>query len=552
MLRWCLARERPSRLEVLGFAAIVSVLTLALLWDHLHRAGWYADDYFYRQYWTGFDGRSLWGHVQAMTRLDLLKGRPGLAAYMSFTQAVLGDRPRVHLAWAAVLAVPFSTSLYLLLRVLRFRPLEAGVIGLLLLVFPGSDSTRIWAIISDAQLAMSLVLLGVTFSVVSMSAEGRRRVVLRVAGVLLTAAGVLIYEITWAPLALAFLLYRTRVPWRVALRQGLVDWVVLALIYLLVLRHGFFQPQSFDTSKDHAWEIFKQSLTFFAQHVLPFGSTAVALVLVGAVLAASALTAWRLPAGHPTRAVLLRWLTVAGGSTLVTAAAYAMYTTASPLYVPLAPGYMNRTNAFAAVPLIVVAFATVALLTALASLALRAVPSLPVRRDPTIAAAGAAVLAALVFGIDYTKGITHDLKLWDSAYARAHHELYAFKTQVPSFASRPFVVFYGQPLEELPGIPVWEFNYDLNGAMQLMYGDDRSIRARPAFPGAKITCNKQDIGWEGIYARPGDGGPYGHVYFYDAVRDRVLIPRNRRQCRAANRQLVPGPWTARDPGGWAR
>jgi hypothetical protein len=540
-----LVRDAPRLRELLVAGTVFAIASVVLLWEHIHESGFYSDDWSYRAIWVQWEGEGegFWGRMGNLIDAGPLQGRPTLAVYLSLVQQAFGSRQGAHLAWAAVLAVLFSVCVYLLLRMLRFRRLDAGLIGLLVLVFPASDSTRIWAMISDAQVAMSLAFLGVAAGLRAVSATGRRAVLWKALSVVLMVLGVTTYELTFVALLCSFLLYRTRVPWKRALRHGVVDWVALGLTYLLVLSNSTAERQTLSDTIDHGWVVFKETFEVFATTALPFDSVGAALTVAGLVLIAALLVRRTLAADDPAKAAMTRWLwTVAIGVALI-AAAYVIYAPASAIYRPMAPGLMNRTNALGAVPMIVVVYALGALL------ALMAFRTLPNGRSWAVA--GAAVLAIAV-GVDYTSGITRNLKLWDSAYARAGGTLYVMRKALPEPPPKQsLIVVFGQPVEEAPGIPVWAHYWDFDGAVRLHYRDT-TLRGRPAFPGTVIQCDRESAKLTNtMYAGvvlPTDDARYGYFYMLDGNTGALAIPRNRRECRQMAPSFVPGPFHPADPG----
>ena len=539
-----LSCERPTFAELGIYAVVLAVATGLLLGEHVRASGWYSDDWAYRSLWLQFDSLGFWGQMDALMSSDLLAGRPTLAVYLSLVQQMLGPRQGAHLAWAAVLAVVFSGCVYLLLRNLRFRPLDAGLVGLLLLVFPGSDSTRIWAMISDAQVAMSLVLLGVVCGLAALSASGRRAVALRVSASVLMFLGLTIYELTFGALLLTFLLYRSRVPWKRALRAGAIDWLTVALTWLLVLRNSNAERLKPAAAIDHGWVVLKQIFELFATVALPFDSVGAGIVIALVVVGLAVVVVRKLPAGDPTRAALIGWLWTAAVSVAFLAGAYVIYAPSSPMYVPLAPGLLNRTNAFGALPLIVLVYSLGALVAVLVFRGLS-------HERGWAAAATAAI--ALAIGIDYTAGITHHLRLWDSGWARAHAALERYKVSAPAPTRYGLVVMYGVPMQEADGIPVWAHNWDFEGALALTY-HDATIRGRPAFPGTFIECRAGDAKllntlYSGVVL-PHDDAAYGSLILFDGNTGRYARPRNRKECREQAPTFIPGPLVAPDPGAW--
>jgi hypothetical protein len=534
--RWPLTRR-----ELIVAGAVIAVAGFLILYQHIIKAGFYSDDWAYQNDWAVVGRHGFWHGFSSWFHRSTLSGRPTLSLYLSLIEAAFGTHQEWYLAWAGVLAVLLSSSIYVLLRMLRMRPVDAGLIALLVLVFPASDSTRAWSIISDANLAMSLVLLGVAASLRSLSEPGRRGMAWRVGGLVLVVVGLTTYELTFAAMLIAFVLYRTRASWRRVLREAVVDWIVLMLVYVLITSHTSAQRLSTSLTLSHGRAVAGQAITLLATQALPFGSTAAGLVVCGLILAAAIAMLRLLPTGDSTRDELRRWLLVLGTAILIMAAAYVIYAPSSPYYLPLSPGLANRTNAFGALPIVVIVYALAALVGAMVSRAMRA------SRWATLATA--AMIVAV--GIGYTISITRNLRIWDSAYARAQSTLTAFRRAVPMLPPHSLVVFYGQPIEETTNIPVWDSYWDLDGAIGLAY-HDQTLTGRPAFSGTKIVCHARTARLTNPSV-PGvvlstDVVPYGRLYLFNTINGAVGRAESQRQCKREAPTFVPGPFLATDPG----
>ncbi len=534
----------PVTLRELPVAgAVIALAAFLLLFRHIVKAGFYSDDWAYAENWLAISRDGFWHGLSTWYHASTLTGRPTLAVYLSAIHELFGTHQERFLIWAGVLAVVFSWSIYVLLRTLRLRSIDAGLIALLVLVFPASDSTRAWSMISDANFAMSLALLGVAASLRSLDEPGRRAIAWRVGGLVLVVLGVTTYELTFVAMLLAFVLYRTRAGWRRVLRYAVVDWVVLILVYLVFTSHTSAQRLSTAQALDHGLTVAGQAITLLVTHALPFGSTAAGVVVVGLILAAAIGMLQLLPIGDPARGEVRRWLLVLGVAILMMAAAYVIYAPSSTYYVPLAPGMADRTNAFGALPMVVIVYA----LAALAGVMLfRAV------RNASRWATLATVVMIVAVGIGYTISITRNLRIWDSGYARAQSTLVAFRRAVPTLHPRSLVVFYGQPIEESTNIPVWDSYWDLDGAIRLAYRDDDTLLGRPAFPGTKILCKARVARLTNPVVPnvtlPNDVVFYGRLYLYNTVTGVVGRPESQRQCDREAPTFVPGPFLAPNPG----
>lgn len=524
--------------ELLAIGGLLSVLALALFSEHAVKGGFYSDDWAYRANWWAWEQRGGFGEA-----FDFYFSDPSLAArplgtlYIIATQVLFGDHQGWYLAWAMVLAVMLSVCLYLFLRTLRVPPLHAGAVAILVLIFPASDSTRIWPIISDAQVSLAAYLLGGVLALRSFDRAGARMVFLRASSLLLYAASILHYEVTAGAIVASAVLYRCRVPWSRALKAGALDTGLVLALFALVKGKSSVERLGLSAAIDHGRDIAKQVVQLFTSVVMPLDSTKlVALAPAVLVVAAAIVVQRRLPREDWAAKALRTWLRAAAVAGVMVVAAYAVYAPAPLIYMPLAPGLMNRTNAFGALPLVFLVYALGVLAGVLAFRGLPAGRRL---------AGGFALTVALILGLSYTDTLTRDLELWDSAYARAQRTLGIVGGSVPHPPHGSVIVAFGQPVEEVPGIPVWAHNWDFDGAIRLMYRD-ATLRGLPAFPGTVIECGRRTASPQnptiaGVF-QPTDERPYGKLILVDTNTGHFAVPRNRRECREQVTAFVPGPF----------
>ena len=524
--------------ELLAVAGLLSVLALALFSEHAVKGGFYSDDWAYRANWWASEHHGGFGEA-----VDRYYSDPNLAArplgtlYIIATQVFFGAHQGWYLAWAIVLAVMLSVCFYLFLRTLLIPALHAGAVAILLLIFPASDSTRIWPIISDAQVSLAACLLGAVLALRSFDRSGSRAVLLRAGSIILYAASILHYEITAGAIVLSAVVYRCRAPWSRALKAGALDAGLVLALFALVKGQSDVERLGLSAAIDHGRDIAKQVVQLFTSAAIPLGSTKlVALAPAILVVAAAIIVQRRLPRDNWAAKALRRWLHAAAVAGVMVVAAYAIYAPASLIYVPLGPGLMNRTNAFGALPLVFLVY-TLAVLAGI--LVFRGLPG--ARR----LAGGFALTVAVIVGLSYTDTLTRDLELWDSAYARAQRSLGIVGGSIPHPAHGSVIMAFGQPVQEAPGIPVWAHNWDFDGAIRLLYRDN-SLRGLPGFPGTVIVCGRetavpQNPTIPGVF-QASDARPYGKLILVDTNTGHFAVPRSRGDCRRQAINFIPGPF----------
>ncbi len=157
------------------------------------------------------------------------------------------------------------------------------------------------------------------------------------------------------PLAISFLLYRCFVPWHRAVREWVLDFVLVVSVYSLVTTHTRSARLTTADTIHHAFHIARDALKLMGATVLPFGGSGWVGVGVAGVVIAALLSSCRgcRRRSDETRAAPLALGHCAGkrfrGCCLRHICA------GLAIYTPLAPGLQNRTNALSAPLLIAIA-----------------------------------------------------------------------------------------------------------------------------------------------------------------------------------------------------
>jgi hypothetical protein len=537
-LKVALQTHRAGTRELCVAVSLLLLAGLLALGPHVLDGGFTIDD---------------WGHAAAAHLHDLgtllrdywgfTSNRPVLVGYVPISHLVLGESPWAHHLWSIVLAVAMSGTLYALLRRLAFAPRHAFALALLVLLFPSSDASRLWATASHIHLGIALGLGGVVLALRGLDArtagEGRRARRLHAGALALYATSVLTYEIAGAVLLMAGALYFTRAGWSVVWRRWAADIGIIAACLLWSSIRAQRERPSLQEMLDHAWDLGNGGITVLARSALPFGSVGRQTVVMAmiAVVAAAILVWWMLPAGDDARPVLKRWLLVVAGGVLVATAGWALYIPADPYYQVDAPGVGNRTNVMAAVGIVAIVYAVLVLA---ATLLFR---GLPRWGRP---AAALSVALALLIALGYTLDLRDDERAWARADAESQAVLTALEQAVPDPAAGSTLYTFGAPGSIEPGVVVFAFRWDLVGAVKLVY-DEESLAGYPILEGTVMTCGLEDMGPTGSGWLPGHRAAYGKGYFVDVPSARAERIDSRSECRAALARFVPGPAYAPAP-----
>jgi hypothetical protein len=491
----------------LGLGLIAVVMCAA----HVGRGGFYYDD---------------WG-VLALGRFPapsgLLHGlwldygqRPGQVVYYAALDEVLGLNPALRLALAAAMVLIEATCLYALLRRVGLVSGHAFAIAALVLVFPFSDSTWLWGIVSLNSLVIAASLVGVILALRAFASSGRHALALHAASLSLYTVGVLSYEVFAAAVPLAGLLYVRAVAFRRARARWALD--VVAVCAALVVARTLLpidvatpsRTQSLAGMLAHIGLIVRQGARLSGAAALPIAGISpwFGAGLLAAVLALAALRQRRSSAGG-RRSEDARWLVIAGAGVVLAIAAWSVYVPASDHYGPSALGTVNRINAGAAIGVSLLIYSCLVLLAGMIATTLR----LPGR-----AAAGAVAAGALALGAAYLTRTASDARAWDTAAADQRQLLASLHAAL----RRPG-----------PGALVYAFNatVDLTSAMRLSFSS-RGLVGVPLGEAAQLTCGPAGPLADGV------AGAYRSSYLVDVGARWAVRLTSRAQCEAQDRSRL--------------
>jgi len=466
--------------------------------------------------------------------------RPLQALYFVTLYEVFGDHVGLWLTWQIATNVLMVLALFVLLRRLSLRPLDAAVIAILVLIFPAASSLRFWTPTIQAPAAITAALLGFIVALSAFDAKRPRpKAALHAASLLLFVASLLFYEVALPIMLASVLLYRLYVPWRQAALRWAADWAVLIPVVLAVtLASSAGHEETEAGIWAHAKVIFESSRALFTTVVLPFGSIDWHIVgLVALVPAAAILVYARSPLTDPDRRQLRRWLVVLASGLVVVTLGYAIYVPGTDYYNPLGPGVANRVNAVPSIGWVLVVYAVLMLA---ATLAFRGLP-----RARPISSIGAAVACALI-SVGWVRSVNDYSDYFTGAYLEDVRVLTTIRQEIPDPRPDSTIWTFGQPVEFAPGVPVFGNTWDMTGSVQLQY-DDPTLTSLVGQEGTTFHCKQDEVLPGGpTYAVDGEpnpalSSPYGRTYFIDTSTGRVAQIGNRRQCLRAARSFERSP-----------
>jgi hypothetical protein len=509
---------------------VVAVLALAFLavvfGRHALRGGFLEDDWAnYARYALSPDG-GFFGRLHWITIQDNIQNRPVNGLYITLLEGLLGPHMSWQLAWSMGLGALMGTVLYWLGRLLRFPPWQLACFLVLLLLFPGGSSLRLWIAAAGAQGSITLAVAGLATAVVAFRAgPGRRALVLHGASVLLLAASLLWYESALSTvLVLGPLLYRLVAGrWRPALTRWAVDVVVLGTLAKTVTSHSNFPRQDTGGVLHHVHQMWDSARTLLFTEVLPFGAStwfgfAVVLALLGLGAAA-----YLLGAPGPERRATGRHLATALAGLAIVALGYAMYAPSIEYYEPAAPGIANRINNVAGIGWMVFVAGTILLVM---TLAFR-----DARRRRAAVIAGTAV-ATLALAVSYTSQLRKDERDFQRGFQEGQRVLTTLRYSLPKPQQGTTIWTFGQPVEIRPGFPVFGNTFDMTASVQVLWHDP-TLTGLVAYPGVTFDCGAAAVTPGGNGSYPGNGAyasPYGKTIFINTVDGTYAVIRDRRQC----------------------
>jgi hypothetical protein len=515
-----LTSKPVSRFELAAIAVLLIGLGALVFGSHVAHGGFWLDDWGRAATYEFAPHPRYPNAVHAAAAAQHGK-RILLGVSLPLPFAVFGLHSTFHLALAVALGVLASWLFFLLLRMLGLPTLHAGMISALALVFPWSDSLRLWPTAGINYVAVVFYLLGVVIALRGLQLRGKRSILCHVGAVTLFLASVLTYEVALFPALLTGALYLTRTPARRAFARWAVDGIAVgtgAVISVVAIAHRQGSGGSLHDAASSVPRFVHESASLLGTALIPVGNSRDAkAVTLGLVAVAVLYLLFR----RPVQARL--WLVAAGAAVVAIAAAYMVFLAYG--ISPLSPGRDNRVNALAALPWAVLVYSV---LMATASL-------LPSRLRPD----AVVVVLALLIGVGYVGKTRHDAGEWERAADLQKPVLGALRalTHLPTGTT---VYTFGYPGRVAPQIYIFAKVYDLNSAAGLVR-DDPSLRGYPVTLPDRVLCGRDSVIPVGPSTHGTARSTYGKALFLDIPSKRLAWVRNRHSCREALKRFRPGP-----------
>jgi hypothetical protein len=398
-------------------------------------------------------------------------GRPTEAAYNVLIHSAFGTNAALHLATAVALAALVAVLFYVVLRWFRLERLHAAAIAVLVLLFPGSDSTVYWATGAIAHVTLVLYLLGTICAIGGLRAHGRSGYALHALACALYASSILQYQIAAPLVLLSVFVYRMAgASWRLAISRWIVDAIVASVALVYVRGHLERREGSVSESLQHARDIAGAARELLVSLGIQDGRQRLPIVALLIVILLASAGAIFLPSGDARRDGLRRWLRILIGGFITIGVAYAIFVPGDFYYSPAALGIGNRVNAVAALGFATAIYSLVVLSALLVFWGLSALRLVRADRGVPLTAVIAALMV-VALSLLYFSALSADRGRFERAAAVQRNALRVVKTITPP-PSGTTVYLFGVDVEPSPNVFTFVRPNDLSAALRLLWRDD--------------------------------------------------------------------------------
>lgn len=509
------ASRHRGALVLLGLTA----LALALYLPYALSAGWYYDDW--ADYALFKRAGASWGSQFSACSESIPAGRK-LTCLYHVTEFHLfgGDHAAYHLT-AIFFLVAMAGLVYAILRRCRVPWQWAALVSALLIVFPSSDSTRLWPTGAIGQYVIVLELTGVLLALAALDLRRSRRaaaIALHLAAAVLFLVAMASYEIAVPLVALNGIVYYAARRDRAALARGVTDFLLAicfvayrVLVEPVEAESGFDVHRTLHGDLDRAWNLITALWETWHKTFLPgpLGTIGVIAVLVIAVFLAV-----REP---PIRSRLLPWALLLAGSTVIAVAATFVFFTANDLYIPQINSVFNRV-------VLPGSIAYVGIFVALVGLGYEILRRFIPLRWVALGAVAVVVLASAVHQLR----ISSDHKrAWEASWNEQKVALDGYVAATRELPEQSRIVGFGTPIWEGGFIPIFAASWDLGNAIDYVSSFEPAA-ASPLVP--NLTCGHRGLTYDGVLSMP-YRVPGQPLYFIDSTRRSARLVRSQLKCR---------------------
>ena len=529
--------------ELGGVSLLMTALAFVVFGWYAFHGGFVADDWVNADRYYFHPDPGFWGAVDNYQT----PSRPIAAVYVTLTYAVLGMHFDQHLLLSVVLAAFLSIAYFAFLRTLGLGLPWALAAAAILLVFPSSDSTRLWSTGSQINLFIGLYLVAMVIAI-----AGRRRfgpapsvpaMITQICASALALIAVGGYEIVAPAVLLSFVLYRWAGGRGGTLWRWLFDAVPTLLLLLFYTRKFGESPSGAGQLLDNAHLALDGAVSVLAYSLYPTRMLSMPWLFVAAVAGVLLVTqlARQLAPTSPDRDAIARWSVPILLAVAAIVVGYAMIVPVADRYPIYAPGVQNRTNCFAALG---ISALIVFLAAAVSAMVAGALPRISSQARGRVRWALAGLLILGVVGV-YTVRVTQDADRWTQSAEIQDEILTQAQELVPSPPPDATIFTSPYPGNSAPAVPAFGGggNNDEVGAFKVTYDSDE-MRAFPLIVDIGLTCGVDRMS----QVNAGNSETeYGKAILIDLRTRTVYRPRNQRQCVEATKAMEPfGPVNQRE------
>jgi hypothetical protein len=511
-------------------ALLICAVGIVVYGPHVLRGGFAADDWVDYSRYLFHPGSGFWAAVAHHQGIY----RPLWALISDLGWALMGANPVPHLLQNLVVALVESILLFAVARNLGVSLVAAVAMGLLLLLFPDADSTRLFPTDVQMALASALFLGGLLVGLRGANTPGSRGMVLGLLALLLYTLSILDYELTAPTALLAGALcilraWRRGTGWLAWSGLLAVECVVVGLL-LLHRAAGHAPDTTLQQDLAHAAVIARQAVVVTERAAVPFPVVTLRSLLfplaLAVVLLATAVAA--LARGRTLRPLPQRDLAglILGLAVVVTG--YVMIIPGASGYMPDSAGMQNRVNAVAAIGL---AVAVVSLISLTATLL---IGWLPWRRP---AASILVLLAAGWVVAGDTLRTSQHAAHWEQAAREQSEVLAILDRAVPPPRDGLTVFAFARSGYTAPAVPIFGGGGmgDMVGALRVTWMNG-TTRGYPVLDQMHVDCQPVSILVDGILD---SRTHYGRAVFVDLRRGTATVPADAKECRSAADAALP-------------
>jgi hypothetical protein len=474
------ARERPvwrlgpGRLPDIAAVLLLLIGALAIYGRYATKGGWFYDDWrMYAQLRDQHGG--FFAELHACTRS--IPGGRGVACLFHAGEYRLFGGHRTGYQFAAIAFLAFDASLlYVIALRSRLARGWAFVLAAAFLLFPASDSSRLWPVASLAGYDVALVLGAILVVLSALRRQGRPALALHALGGLLAVLAMVTYEIALPLVALGGVTYYASYRKRSALLRWGADigLVVLFLAYRLLFaplsaESGFLVHRSGSQTLTRAGVLLNGAWVTWKDVYAP--GTVGTIVL--AALAATLITL--LVRSEEFRSRAMPWLALFVFGLALSAAGALVYLTANNLYVPIVDSLFNRLN----VP---GSFGYAAIAVAILGAIYEVIRAWRLPRPA----------AALLFALPIAASTVHQLGIsnehirsWEASWTDQQQAVIGYRAALHGVPRRAEIIGFDVPIWERGFVPVFAAGWDLRGAIDWETRVDPPV-AYPLVP--TLTC----------------------------------------------------------------